>query len=332
MRHEGHMRRFGPIIAILLVVATMPGWASAQDDWPKRQAVKIVVPFPPGGTTDILARVMAERIAEPLGQQIVIENKAGAGANIGAEQVARAAPDGYTLMMGTIGPLAINRAVYKNLAYDHMKDFEPISLVAEVANIMVVHPSIAANSAREFAAFAKSQPGKMNYGSPGHGSSAHLSMELFKLRMGVDLAHVTYRGSAPLATDLMAGQVQVTIDNLPAYIGHVRAGRLKALAVSTVKRWPATPDLPTLIEATGHPDLTTTAWFAMVAPARTPGVVIERVARLIRERMTTPEVRAKLSEQGAEIVAGTPAELGEYMRVETEKWAKVVAAANIKVD
>ena len=326
------MKRIAAVVIALGMVVALTPPATADDDWPKRGPVKMIIPFPPGGATDILGRVAADKLSIAFGQQFVVENKGGAGGNIGAELAAHAAPDGYTIMMGTIGTLGINRALYKNLNYDHLKDFAPISLVAEVANIFAVNPDVPAKSVNELIAYAKVNPGKLNYGSPGNGTSGHLSMELFKTLTGTQILHVPYRGSAPLLTDLLSGQVQVVIDNIPAYLPHVKAGKLRALAVMTDKRWPAVPDLPTAAEASGISQLVATAWFGIVAPAKTPETIIDRMAAALREQMKAPDVKAKLSEQGAEIVGSTPAEFAAYIARETEKWAKVVEACGAKVD
>jgi tripartite-type tricarboxylate transporter receptor subunit TctC len=326
------MKRITAILIALGFVAGLAAPAAAQEDWPKRGPVKMIIPFPPGGATDILGRVAADKLGTALGQQFVVENKGGAGGNIGAELAAHAAPDGYTIMMGTIGTLGINRALYKNLSYDHLKDFAPISLMAEVANVFAVHPDVPAKTVKELIAYAKANPGKLNYASPGNGTSGHLAMELFKTLTGTQMVHVTYRGSGAVLPDILAGQVQVVIDNLPPYLPHVKSGKLRGLAVMTDKPWPAVPDLPTAAEASGIPQLVATAWFGIVAPAKTPQPIIDRMAKALQEQMKAPDVKAKLSELGAEVIGSSPAEFASYIQRETEKWAKVVAASGATVD
>ena len=326
------MGRITAILIALGFVVMIAAPAAAQEDWPKRGPVKMIIPFPPGGATDILGRVAADKLGTALGQQFVVENKGGAGGNIGAELAAHAAPDGYTIMMGTIGTLGINRALYKNLSYDHLKDFAPISLMAEVANIFAVHPDVPAKTVKELIAYAKANPGKLNYASPGNGTSGHLAMELFKTLTGTQMVHVTYRGSGAVLPDILAGQVQVVIDNLPPYLPHVKSGKLRGLAVMTDKLWPAVPDLPTAAEASGIPQLVATAWFGIVAPAKTPQPIIDRMAKALQEQMKASDVKDKLSELGAEVIGSTPAEFASYIQRETEKWAKVVEASGAKVD
>jgi len=315
---------------IAAAVALVAAFPAAAQQWPTKP-VRFIVPFPAGGTTDILARVVGHRLSETLGQQFVVENRAGAGGNVGTEVAARAEPDGYTIMMGTIGTHSINPSIYSKLPYDPVKDFAPVSLVAMVANIVVVHPSVEAKTIQELVAYAKKNPGKLNFGTPGNGTSGHLSGELFKSLTGTDLTHVPYRGSAPMLQDLIAGQIQMTFDNLPSALPHVRGGALRALGVTTPERWPATPDIPTVAEQ-GVAGYDATAWFAVYAPAKTPPEIVAKLSQEIDKGLKTPELAAKLREQGAEPVGGSPERLGQFTAAEIEKWAKVAKAANAKID
>lgn len=315
--------------ATLLAPAAMTSvaWAQAYPNKP----VKVVVPFPAGGTTDILARLVSQKLTERLGQQFVVDNRAGAGGNIGTEYTAKSDPDGYTIMMGTIGTHSINISLYSKLGYDPVKDFAPLSLVAMVANVLVVHPSVPAKNVQEFIALAKSQPGKLNFGTPGNGTSGHLSAELFKTMTGTDLVHVPYRGSGPMLTDLLGGNVQFTFDNLPSALPHIRSGALRALAVTTPKRWPSTPDIPTVAEQ-GLPDYSATAWFAMYAPAKTPALIVDKLNAEIDAILKTPEMKAQFDQQGAQPVGGKPQVLADLMKGEIEKWAKAVKASGARID
>jgi tripartite-type tricarboxylate transporter receptor subunit TctC len=315
------------LVGLLALLFALP--ASAQQ-WPAKP-VRFVVPFPAGGTTDIIARLLGERLSQKFGQQFVIENKAGAAGNIGAEAVAKADPDGHTILMGTIGIYSINQHLYPKLGFDAVKDFAPVSLVAKVANVLIVNPGVPAKTVQELVAYAKANPGKLNSGSPGSGSSGHLSIELFKMLTGADIAHVPYRGSAPMLTDLLGGQVQMSIDNLPSALPHIREGRLRALGVTTAQRWPATPDILTVAEQ-GVAGFEATAWFAVSAPAKTPDAIVQRLSTEIDRIIKVPEMAAKMREQGAEPVGGAPSVLAEHARAETEKWAKVVKTANVKLD
>ena len=316
-----------PFVALLALLFALP---AAAQQWPSKP-VRFVVPFPAGGTTDIIARLLGERLSQSLGQQFVIENKAGAAGNIGAEAVAKADPDGYTILMGTIGIYSINQHLYPKLGFDAVKDFAPVSLVAKVANVLIVNPALPAKTVQELVAHAKANPGKLNSGSPGNGSSGHLSTELFKMLSGADIAHVPYRGSAPMLTDLLGGQIQMSIDNLPSALPHIREGRLRAIGVTTAQRWPATPDIPTVAEQ-GVAGFEATAWFAVSAPAKTPDAIVQRLSTEIDRIVKVPEMAAKMREQGAEPVGGPPSVLADHARAETEKWAKVVKAANVKLD
>jgi tripartite-type tricarboxylate transporter receptor subunit TctC len=293
--------------------------------------IRLVVPFPAGGTTDILARAVGQKLGEHLGQQVVVDNKPGAGGNIGSDIVAKSAPDGYTLVMGTVGTHAINASLYKKMPYDHIKDFVPVSLVALVPNILVVHPSVPANSVKELIAYAKANPGKLNFASSGNGTSIHLSGELFKTTAGVEMTHVPYKGSAPAVTDLLGGQVQLMFDNMPSALPHVKAGKLKALGVTTAKRFPAAPDIPTIAEA-GVPGYEASSWFGVLAPAGTPKEIVNKLSSEIAKILQTPEIKERLLSQGAEPVGNTPDQFAAFIKAETAKWAKVVKESGATVD
>jgi tripartite-type tricarboxylate transporter receptor subunit TctC len=293
--------------------------------------IRLVVPFPAGGTTDILARAVGQKLGEHLGQQVVVDNKPGAGGNIGSDIVAKSAPDGYTLVMGTVGTHAINASLYKKMPYDHIKDFVPVSLVALVPNILVVHPSVPANSVKELIAYAKANPGKLNFASSGNGTSIHLSGELFKTTAGVEMTHVPYKGSAPAVTDLLGGQVQLMFDNMPSALPHVKAGKLKALGVTTAKRFPAAPDIPAIAEA-GVPGYEASSWFGVLAPAGTPKEIVNKLSSEIAKILQTPEIKERLLSQGAEPVGNTPDQFAAFIKAETAKWAKVVKESGATVD
>ena len=298
--------------------------APAQDqDWPKRP-VTMVVGFSPGGTTDIIARMLGVELSKAWGQSVIVENRPGAGGNIAGALVAKAAPDGYTLFMGSTGPLAVNTSLYKRMPFDHMKDFTPISLVADVPNMLVVNPKfMPANNFKEFMALLKANPGKYFYASTGSGTASHLATELLKNQAGVEATHVPYKGAVAL-NDLLSGDsVHFMFATIPSVVQHVRSGRLKALALTSKKRSTGLPDIPTVAES-GYPNFDASSWFGLVGPAAMPKAISEKISSDIARVMATPEMRAKFIDQGAEPVASTPAQFGEYMRSETAKWEKVV--------
>jgi tripartite-type tricarboxylate transporter receptor subunit TctC len=319
------------ILRILAATAALFIAAPAMaQTWPTKP-VRLVVPFAPGGTTDILARLVGQKLSELYGQQFVIENRGGAGGNIGAEIVAKAAPDGYTIMMGTPGTQAINQYVYRTMPYDTVKDFAPVSLVALVANVLAVNPQVPAKDLKELIALAKAKPGTLNFATPGNGTTGHLSTELLKTMAGINLVHVPYRGSGPALQDLLAGQVQMTIDNIPSALPHIQAGNLRALAVTSSKRWFALPNVPTMAEA-GVAGYEATSWFVIVAPAKTPAEIVGKLSADIDAQLKTEDMRKRFREVGAEPVGGTPAELAAFITREQAKWKDVVAAAKISLD
>ena len=316
---------------ITLMVMLVIGWGDAAAQTYPEHPIRLVVPFPPGGTTDIIAREVGQQLTQTLGQSVVIDNRPGAGGNIGSELVARSAPDGYTLLMCTVGTHAINPSLYAKLPYDHIADFAPVILVASVPNVLEVTPTLPVYSVADLIKLAKQKPGQINFASSGSGTSIHLSGELFKAMAGVDMTHVPYRGSAPALADLISGQVQVMFDNLPSSLGQIKAGKLRAIAVTSAQRAPALPDVPTIAES-GLPGFEATAWFGVVAPAGTPPAVIARINRDLNQWLQTPDAREKLLAQGAVAEGDTPQQFAAYIRAETEKWARVVKASGAKVD
>lgn len=293
--------------------------------------IRLIAPSTPGDAPDVIARLIALRLSPVLGQPIVVENRPGAGGVIGSEVAAKSAPDGYTLIMGNAGSHGINAAVYSKLPYDIQRDFAPISQVAIAPNIMVINPLIPAKSVAEFIAYAKSQSGKLSYASGGNGSSAHMSMELFKAMSGVDIQHVPYKGSSPALTDLMGGQVAVFIGNIPPTVPLVRAGKLRALAVTTKSRSTLMPELPTISEA-GLSGYETVAWFGVLAPAGTPPEIVTRLSTEIGKIARSPEMRDKLVAMGAEPVGGTPEEFKAVIDSDIAKWKRLAQKESIKVD
>ena len=313
--------------AAIAGVSLLPPRARA-DQWPTRP-VKLVVPFAAGGTTDILARVVAAKVSEEFGQQFIVENKTGAGGNIAAEFVAKAEPDGYTFVVGTPGTHAINQFVFKNMNYDQARDIAPVIIIARVPNLCSVTNSLPVKSVAELIAYAKSKPGELFYGTPGLGSTAHVSTELFKSMTGVEMTHVPYKGSAPALTDLIAGRVQLMIDNLPAAQPFADSNSIRPLAVSSAKRWPGLPDLPTIAEA-GVPGYEAASWFTIGAPAKTPKEIIDKLNASVDRFLKTEDCVARLRKLGAEPAGGSPADMQAYVLAETEKWGKVAKFAGIK--
>jgi len=305
--------------------------ASAQAPAYPTKPVRIVVPFPAGGATDILARAVAQKLTETWGQAFVVDNRPGAGGNIGSELVAKAAPDGYTLEMGTVGTHAINASLYAKMPYDHVKDFAPIILVAGVPNVLVVNPAVPVNSVQELIAYAKANPGKLNFASSGSGTSIHLSGELFKVMAGVQMTHIPYKGSAPALADLLGGQVQLMFDNLPPSLPQIKGGKLRALGVTSAARAPTLPDTPTIAES-GLPGFDASSWFGLLAPAGTPPAIIAKLNTEIAKWLASPEAREKLVAIGANIAGGTPEDFARHIQAETVKWAKVVKESGAKVD
>jgi tripartite-type tricarboxylate transporter receptor subunit TctC len=292
--------------------------------------VRIVVPAAPGGTIDIFARAIGQKLGEALGQPVIVENRAGGGTNIGNEAVAKAAPDGYTLLMGGV-TIATNPSLYASLAYDPAKDLVPVSILVASGNVLIVNPAVAATSVRELVALAKAQPGRLNFGSPSTGSTPHLAGELFKSIAGVDIVHVPYKGAAPALTDLMAGQLQIGFDNIPPALPHIQSGKLRALAVTSARRSALLPDLPTMGEA-GLPGFDVSAWFGLFAPAGTPPEIVTRVQAEAVRALRSPEVRERIAALGFDPLGMTTEESAAYVKAETARWAKIIKASGARAD
>ena len=309
--------------------------ASAQTAWPTKP-VKIVVPFAPGGTTDILARAVAPELSKAFGQTFVVENRAGAGGNVGADIVAKSPADGYTLLMGTVGTHAINKSLYSKMPYDPQKDFAPITLVAGVPNVMVMNTETAArlgiNTVPDFIKFARANPGKLNMASSGNGTSIHLAGELFKSMTGVFMTHIPYTGSGPAMMGMVSGQVDVMFDNLPSAMPQIKGGKLKAFAVTSSQRSGAMPELPTVEEAGQLKGFEASSWFGLLAPAGTPADVVNRLQQETAKALNSPAMKEKLLAQGAIPSGNTPAEFAKLIEAEIKKWAPVVKASGAKVD
>ncbi len=326
-------RRFCVAAVALGAVLSTTAWA--QSTWPTKP-VRIIVPFAPGGTTDILARAVAPELSKAFGQSFIVENKAGAGGNVGADMVAKSAPDGYTLLMGTVGTHGINRALYDKLPYDPIKDFAPITLVAGVPNVMVVNAerakALGINNVTDFIRVARSSPGKLNMASSGNGTSIHLSGELFKSMSGTFMVHFPYRGSSPALLDMVAGNMDVMFDNLPSSLPHIRSGKLKALGVTSLQRSAALPDVPTIEEAGNLKGFDATSWFGLLAPAGTPADIVNRIQQETAKSFATPAIKEKLLSQGAIPGGNTPADFAKMIDAEHKKWAQVVKVSGAKVD
>jgi tripartite-type tricarboxylate transporter receptor subunit TctC len=322
------MRPFVALLALAAAAAfAQPAFAQSYPTKP----IKLIVPFPPAGSTDLSARAVASKLGERLGQPVVIENKPGAGGNIGSDMAAKSPADGYTLLVGTVGTHGINPSLYSKMSYDHLKDFTPVILLSTTPNVLVVHPSFAPSSVKEVIALAKAKPGELTFASSGSGTSIHLSGELFKSMAGIQMTHVPYKGSGPMLVDLMGGQTSMAFDNLSSAIAHIKAGKLKAIATTGPQRAPALPDLPTISEA-GLTGYDSTSWNAVYAPAGTPKEIVDRLNKELRAILESAETRKFFAEQGAEAGGGTPQQLDAFMRAETAKWAKVVKESGAKVD
>jgi len=296
-------------------------------NYPERP-VRLIVPWPAGGGTDIFARAIGEKLHQSLGQPFLVENRAGASGNIGASAVAKSAPDGYTIMIGTI-TLATNPALYKSLDFDATKDLATITLIAGVPHMLVVHPTVPANNVKELIALARQKPGKLSYSSAGVGSPFQIAAELFKQSAGVDIFHVPYKGGAPAIADVIGHHVDMTFANLVAVLPQAKAGQIRALAVTSTKRSIAAPDVPTMAEA-GLPSYEFTSWFGVLAPAKTPHAIVQKLNTEITKVLHSPEISARLSAEGAELIASTPEAFGQFLNNETAKWSKIIRAAGIQ--
>ena len=333
MQHSHATRRFalGSIASAAVLGAGLLTHTAAMAQAYPTKPVTIIVPFAAGGTTDILARIIGQALTAELGQSVVVDNRAGAGGNIGGQAAAKATPDGHTLFMGTVGTHAINASLYKKMPFDPVKDFAPLTRVANVPNLLVANPAQPYKSVKDLITYAKANPGKVNFGSSGNGSSIHLSGELFKSLAKVDMQHVPYKGSAPAVTDLLGNQIGIMFDNMPSAIQHVRSGKLVPLAVITAKRSPELPNVPTIAEA-GVPGYEATSWFGMFAPAGTPAPVLAKLNAAIVKVLAQPDVKKKINEQGAEVYSETPEQFAAFIQAESVKWGKVVKESGASLD
>lgn len=318
------------LAAFAAAIALVASPAVAQGAYPQKP-IRLIVPSPPGDGSDLMARAIGERLTQAWGQAVVVDNRGGAGGRVGTEAAAKAPADGYTLIMGNAGSHGINAALYRDLSYDIERDFIPITQVMRAPNVLVINPSLPAKDVREFVALLKANPGKYSYGSGGNGSSAHFTAELFKSMAGVDIAHIPYKGATPALTDVIAGQVVMFMGNLPPAIGHVKAGRVRALAVTTAQRSSLVPDLPTMAEA-GLPGFETVAWFGLFAPAGTPREIVERIRDEVAKIVQQPDIRERIVALGGEPVGNTPAEFAAIVRSDIAKWKGVAKAASIVAD
>jgi tripartite-type tricarboxylate transporter receptor subunit TctC len=313
----------------------LPGALRAQGAWPNKP-VRIVVPFAPGGTTDILARALAPELGKAFGQTFIVDNKPGAGGNVGADLIAKSAPDGYNLLMGTVGTQSINAALYPRMPFDPARDFAPITLVAGVPNVLVMNPAKAEalkiNSVADLIAYARKNPGRLNMASSGNGTSIHLSGELFKTMTGTFMVHFPYRGSGPALLDLVGGTMDLMFDNLPSALPQIKAGKLKALAVTSEQRSAAVPDLPTVAEAGPVKGFEASSWFGLLAPAGTPPEIVNRIQQESAKALASAALKERLLSQGAIPGGNLPAEFAAYIGAESRKWAQVVRASGAKVD
>ncbi len=321
-------RRFVAVAGAIAALAA-PGWLQAQTDYPNKP-IKLVVAFPPGGPTDLVSRVIAQKLSEQFGQQVLVENRPGANGNIGAEAVAKAAPDGYTVLYNT-SAITLSPSLYSKLTFDPLKDFAPVVLTAVVPLVIAAHPSVPAANLKEFIAYLKANPGKATYGSAGNGNVTHLGAFLFLQANGLDAVHVPYKGSAPSLTDLVGGQTQFTAETINAALPYIRDKRLKAFAVTSLKRSNVLPDVPTLNES-GMKGFEVGAWQGIVMPAKTPPAIVQRWNAEVMKALADPDVKAKLAAQGAEPLGSTPAQYGAYIKSELERWSKVVKATGAKLD
>lgn len=317
------------LTALLLGAILITPLTAAAQQYPTK-AIRFVVPFAPGGGTDIIGRVVAQALNDALGQPVVVDNRGGAGSTLGTEIVAKSPADGYTILFGNIS-LAFNATLYTQLRYDTIRDLAPISLSAVQPNILVIHPGLPAKNLKEFIELARAHPGKYNYASAGTGSGTHLAAELLKLQTKIDIVHVPYKGTGPALTDLLGGQINMMVSTFASALPHVKSGRMRALGVTTVKRSPAAPDVPTLIEG-GVAGYDYSTWYGLLAPAGTPKPIIEMLNASNRKVLARDDIKQKLESQGVDPIVNTPAEFSTYMKSETEKWGKVVKATGAKAE
>ena len=316
------------LLPLTLAMAQTP--TGVATDYPNKP-IRLLVPFTPGGSTDILARAIGVELTKAWGKPVVIENLAGAGGSIGADKVAKAPADGYTLLMGHIGTLAVNPSLYPNLPYDPVKSFAPVAWVASVPNVLVVHPSVKATNVKELVALAKSKPGQLNYGSGGNGSAANLATEYLKVQAGISLLHIPYRGTAPAVTDLVSGQIQVLFTGAPAVLPFIKSGQLRALAISSAKRLDALADLPTVAES-GLKDFEADQWYGVVAPAGTPREIVIKLNTQINQALNAPALKTRLAAEGAIATPNTPEGFGQHIVREIARWKPVIQSGRVKAD
>jgi tripartite-type tricarboxylate transporter receptor subunit TctC len=326
MRH-----RTGMIAAAVAATFASGAAAAASGDAYPTRPIRIIVAYTPAGTTDILARLIGQKMTESWGQSVIVENRPGANGNIGTEIAARATADGYTILMATAATHSINNTLYPKLTWHAQRDFAPVSLVAVVPNLLVVNNALPVKSVKELIAYAKANPGKLTFGSPGIGATAHLSMELLKTLTGTDMVHVPYKGSAGVLADVTGGQIQLTMDNIPVYLPQAKAGKIRALAVSSPQRAAAAPDIPTVAEA-GVPGFEAVSWFGLVAPAKTPKTIVDKLAAETQRILRLPDVNQRIVALGAQPVGGTPKEYADFIRSEIQKWQKVIRSAGVKIE
>ena len=319
-------RIYAFVLGCLWITGTL-----AQSSYPAKP-VKLVVPFTPGGSSDILARAIGQELSKSLGQSFVIDNVPGAGGSIGADRVAKSPADGYTLLMGHIGTLAVNPSLYPNLPYQPVRDFAPVAWVARVPNVLVVNKSMPVQNLKELVALAKSRPGHLNYSTGGNGSAAHLATEYFKMQAGISLVHIPYRGAAPAVSDVISGQVQLIFTGAPALMGHIRSGQLRALAVSSPRRLDVLPDVPTVQEAAGLKGFEADQWYGVVAPAGTPREIVLKLNRHINEALTSEALKQRLSTEGAVATPTSPEEFGRLIANDIERWRPVITSGRVKLD
>jgi tripartite-type tricarboxylate transporter receptor subunit TctC len=314
---------------IILLVGLFAAMAAGAQDWPSKP-IRFIVPYPPGGGTDVIARIVQSRLGDALGQQVIIENRGGAGGALGTEQAAHAAPDGYTFLF-TLSSHTINPLLYK-LNYDTERDFTPVTLIVSVPQLIATQPGSPIQSLQDVIKMSKSKPGSLNFASVGNGTPSHIAGELIKLRTGIDMVHIPYKGGGPAVADTLGGQVSFAIVTMPAAMSHVRAGKLRALAVTTLKRNPGAPDVPTVAEALKMPDYEVDSWYGLFAPAKTSPAIVAKMQAAVVKTIQLPDVKQKLLEQGADTVGSSPEHLGEVVKKELAKWPEVIKAAHIRVD
>jgi tripartite-type tricarboxylate transporter receptor subunit TctC len=315
-------------VAVLAVAAALMGSQALAQSYPAKP-VRLVVPFPPGGAPDLVARALAPKLHEELGQPVVVDNRAGAAGIIAMEIAAKSPPDGHVLVMGSAGPVAINPGLYRKLSYDVPRDFAPISRVTALPFLLVVHPSLPVKSVKDLLALAKAKPGELNYGSPGNGSTTHLATELLKSMTGMKITHIPYKGVAAAATDLMAGQVQILSGDLNTMLPHVRSGRMRGIAVTSERRSPVLPDMPTIAQS-GVPGFEAAGWTGLLAPAGTPPTTVQRLSATVAKALETPDTRSRIGALGGEVASSTPEAFAAYIRSEIAKWGKLIQSLGIQ--